>query len=157
MTSADFHPERGIEATALAAFFRRAPRSHAALDELFGCLFSQELVDLVASAPHAMLYKVSTFRQRQVTVESERGAVFLINFLEFCPQRYWAEVFMLLFHIVMAIVSGLLSMAWIAIIIYLVKKLGTQLLGIARGVLVALVTNPPAKPGERRLAWREDR
>jgi hypothetical protein len=104
-----------------------------------------------------MLYKVSTFRQRQVTVESERGAVFLINFLEFCPQRYWAEVFMLLFHIVMAIVSGLLSMAWIAIIIYLVKKLGTQLPGIARGVLVALVTNPPAKPGERRLAWREDR
>jgi hypothetical protein len=48
MTSADFHPEGGIEATALAAFFRRAPRSHAALDELFGCLFSQELVDLVA-------------------------------------------------------------------------------------------------------------
>jgi hypothetical protein len=48
---------------------------------------------------------------------------------------------MLLFHIVMAVVSGLLSMAWIAIIIYLVKKLGTQLLGIARGVLVALVTN----------------
>ena len=104
-----------------------------------------------------MLYKVSTFRQTQVTVESERGAVFLINFLEFCPQRYWVEVFMLLFHIVMAIVSGLLSMAWIAIIIYLVKKLGTQLPGIARGVLVALVTNPPAKPGERHLAWREDR
>jgi len=104
-----------------------------------------------------MLYKVSTFRRKQVTVESERGAVFLITFLEFWPQRYWAEVFMLLFHIVMAVVSGLLSMAWIAITIYLVKKLGTQLLGIARGVLVALVTNPPAKPGERHLAWREDR
>jgi len=104
-----------------------------------------------------MLHKVSTFRQRQVTVESERGAVFLINFLEFWPQRYWTEVFMLLFHIVMAVVSGLLSMAWIAIIIYLVKKLGTQLLGIARGVLVALVMNPPAKPGERHFAWREDR
>jgi hypothetical protein len=73
-------------------------------------------------ARQVMLYKVSTFRQRQVTVESERGAVFLINFLEFWPQRYCAEVFMLLFHIVMAVVSGLLSMAWIAIIIYLVKK-----------------------------------
>jgi len=34
---------------------------------------------------------------------------------------------MLLFHIVMAIVSGLLSMGWIAIIIYLVKKLGAPL------------------------------
>jgi hypothetical protein len=104
-----------------------------------------------------MLYKASTFRQRQVAVESERGAVFLINFLEFWPQRYWVEVFMLLFHIVMAVVSGLLSVAWISIITYLVKKLGTQLLGIARGVLVALVTNPPAKPGERRLVRREDR
>jgi hypothetical protein len=62
-----------------------------------------------------------------------------------------------IFHIVMAVVSGLLSMAWIAIIIYLVKKIGTQLLGIARGVLVALVTNLPAKPGERHPAWREDR
>jgi hypothetical protein len=29
-----------------------------------------------------MLHKASTFRQRQVAVESERGAVFLINFLE---------------------------------------------------------------------------
>ena len=48
MTSVGFHTERGIEATALAGFFRRAPRSHAALVELFGCLFSQELVDLVA-------------------------------------------------------------------------------------------------------------
>jgi hypothetical protein len=64
---------------------------------------------------------------------------------------------MLLFHIVMAVVSGLLSMAWIAIIIYLVKELVTPLLGVATAALVALVTNPPAKPGERRLAWREDR
>jgi len=46
---------------------------------------------------------------------------------------------MLLFHIVMAIVSGLLSMGWIAIIIYLVKKLGAPLLGIATAVLVALL------------------
>ena len=35
---------------------------------------------------------------------------------------------MLLFHIVMAIVSGLLSMGWIAIIIYLVKELGASFL-----------------------------
>jgi hypothetical protein len=46
---------------------------------------------------------------------------------------------MLLFHIVMAIVSGLLSMGWIAIIIYLVRKLGAPLLGIAAAVLVALL------------------
>jgi hypothetical protein len=46
---------------------------------------------------------------------------------------------MLLFHIVMAIVSGLLSMGWIAIIIYLVKKLGAPLLGITTAALVALL------------------
>jgi hypothetical protein len=34
----------------------------------------------------------------------------LINFLEFWPRR--GEAFMLLFHTVMAVVSGLLSMGW---------------------------------------------
>jgi hypothetical protein len=37
---------------------------------------------------------------------------------------YWGEPFMLLFHIVMAVISGLLSMGWIAIIIIWSKSSG---------------------------------